>query len=279
MSNKLLPQVKLPYQYTKGTLQDRQRKSGQLVNKLYKNIKGRFKNGEIELSKIQDCIDEILPSHVRVIVKNSECNADFDGYSDIGYSANSGKINITTIELPTENKKIKLKDLPALLHEFQHITDQLFNPKYLARNQDMANKNLLTNKYNNIYDEYIYNYEAATNKNEKSYILKQIEYKLKEFLKGMSITDKINYLQDSRYSLIMENNAYFTQQKYAKKLNKQHQKIKALDLKKLNKDYMFTEKINLLKKIAGNIISKERAKFKAKLKHNQKLRNVKKEDC
>lgn len=279
MSNKLLPQVKLPYQYTKGTLQDRQRKSGQLVNKLYKNIKGRFKNGEIELSKIQDCIDEILSSHVRVIVKNSECNADFDGYSDIGYSANSGKINITTIELPTENKKIKLQDLPALLHEFQHITDQLFNPKYLARNQDMANKNLLTNKYNNIYDEYIYNYEAATNKNEKSYILKQIEYKLKEFLKGMSITDKINYLQDSRYSLIMENNAYFTQQKYAKKLNKQHQKIKALDLKKLNKDYMFTEKINLLKKIAGNIISKERAKFKAKLKHNQKLRNVKKEDC
>ena len=108
------------------------------------------------------------------------------------------------------------------MHEFQHITDQLFNPKYLARNQDMANKNLLTNKYNNIYDEYIYNYEAATNKNEKSYILKQIEYKLKEFLKGMSITDKINYLQDSRYSLIMENNAYFTQQKYAKKLNKQH---------------------------------------------------------
>lgn len=274
MTNRLLDSIKLPYKITRGSYLERQQKADRTINKIFNDIQGQFKNNELSLDKMQECIDKNIPRHVKIIIKNCE-DEDYEGFSDILYSTQSGKINATTIEFPTKNKKVKIEDLPTIMHELQHVIDQLYHPKYLARNQYMANKNLFSEKYNNLYDEWIYNKEDPENKKEIKYILSVIKQKILEFLKGKATSDKINYLQDCKYCLQMEDKAYFTQSKIAKKLKKKHLKVKQEDLLKLNKNYMFQEKINLINEIASSIIGKERAIHKSKLRKEEKLRSVK----
>ncbi len=274
MTNRLLDSVKLPYKITRGSYIERQQKADRIVNKIFDDIQGQFKNNELSLEKMQKSIDKNIPRHVKIIIKNCE-DQDYEGLSDILYSPQSGKINATTIEIPTKNKKVKIEDLPTIMHELQHVIDQLYHPKYLARNQELKNKSLMTEKYINLYDEWIYNKEDPENKKEIKYILTVIKQKILEFLKGKSTSDKINYLQDCKYCLQMEDKAYFTQAKIAKKLKKKHRKIDKNELLKLNKNYMFQEKIKLINEIAGSIIGKERAIHKSKLRKEEKLRSVK----
>ena len=85
----------------------------------------------------------------------------------------------------------------------------------------------------------------------------------------MSAEDKVNCLQDMRYSLESENFAYLTQYKVAKKLKKKHINISEDDLCKWHLDFMFIEKINLLKRIAFEVIQKERNKFARELLKKQ----------
>lgn len=277
MSNITLPPVKLPYKTVKGSLQIRQDKSSQLVNKFYREIKGRFKNGEISLKEIQKCIDELLPNNINVIVKNlvQDVEApDLLGYSALNYNSSS-KINAITLELLTTENKIRLRDLPSLMHEFTHITDQLYNPKILARCQYMTEKDLYVKDYDNLYESFIYNLEEPESNKEKLFILKRLEQVFKGFLKKLDPKDKINYLQDSRYSTMLEINGYHSQRKFAKQLAKQHVNIDEEDLLNENKNYMFSEKLELLNKLLKDIINKERAKQKANINRieRKKLNN------
>ena len=109
---------------------------------------------------------------------------------------------------------------------------------------------------------------------EKQKIIKLLEYKIKKFLRGMSISEKMDYIQDARYSLIMEEQAYRTQLKYAKKLHKKHLPIKDGELDDEISLHMLKEKIKLVTQIGFEVVEKERGKHAAKLK-KQKLRNVK----
>lgn len=277
MSNITLPPVKLPYKTVKGSLQIRQDKSSQLVNKFYREIKGRFKNGEISLKEIQKCIDELLPNNINVIVKNLVQDVedpDLLGYSALNYNSSS-KINAITLELLTTENKIRLRDLPSLMHEFTHITDQLYNPKILARCQYMTEKDLYVKDYDNLYESFIYNLEEPECNKEKLFILKRLEQVFKGFLKKLDPKDKINYLQDSRYSTMLEINGYHSQRKFAKQLAKQHVNIDEEDLLNENKNYMFSEKLELLNKLLKDIINKERAKQKANINRieRKKLNN------
>lgn len=277
MSNITLPPVKLPYKTVKGSLQIRQDKSSQLVNKFYREIKGRFKNGEISLKEIQKCIDELLPNNINVIVKNLVQDVedpDLLGYSALNYNSSS-KINAITLELLTTENKIRLRDLPSLMHEFTHITDQLYNPKILARCQYMTEKDLYVKDYDNLYESFIYNLEEPESNKEKLFILKRLEQVFKGFLKKLDPKDKINYLQDSRYCTMLEINGYHSQRKFAKQLAKQHVNIDEEDLLNENKNYMFSEKLELLNKLLKDIINKERAKQKANINRieRKKLNN------
>lgn len=272
MSNCLLPQVKLPYKYVRGTIQYRQGKAAQLTDYFYRNLRGQFKDGKISLAKIQDCVDSVMPSRIKVSVRNllSELDdTDVEAYSDTLYSSSSGKINVLTIELPTVDNKISIQDLPALMHEFQHVADQIFHPKILSRNQDLARKGLCTDEYRDLYETYIYNYEAPESKREHDYILKRMEQVIKSFMSKMSPEEKAGYLQDSRYCLMLEENAYHTQYKYAKKLKKQHVPLRDDSLIKENKDYMFAEKIELLNNMLASLIRKERLIHRSKLNHEK----------
>lgn len=140
----------------------------------------------------------------------------------------------------------------------------------------MANIGLYTKKYDRLYDEVIYNREFPEGRKDKKYILKRMSHKIKNFLRGFGIEDKVDYLQDIRYALISEKYAYSTQRKYAKIMNKKHFLINKKDLENENKIFMFDEKIKLLKNLTFEIIQKERLKHAQLLKKRETLQNINK---
>ncbi len=101
-----------------------------------------------------------------------------------------------------------------------------------------------------------------------------MSHKIKNFLRGFGIEDKVDYLQDIRYTLISEKYAYSTQRKYAKIMNKKHFLINKKDLGNENKIFMFDEKIKLLKDLAFEIIQKNRQKHALLLKKENRLKNI-----
>ena len=164
-----------------------------------------------------------------------------------------------------------ISDLITIVHEFQHIVDQLYIPKYLVRDQKMTLNSMMTPKYQKLYDQ-LYSYEYPETNADKREILKILEHKIKKFLRGINTSKKLDYIQDARYSLMMEEQAYRTQRKYAKKLHKKHLPIKDGELDDEISLQMLKEKIQLLKQIGFELIEKERGKHAAKLK-KQKYKN------
>lgn len=274
-TNKLSPTVKLPFKEVKGSVNYRQSKACNMVGKLYREILPQFnKKEEISFAQAKKALKNVLKGQIDIPIRKNEYSDIFDGGSDILYSEFTGQISKTTIDIGTIKNKIKRVELTTLLHEFQHVADQIFHPKYLTRNQKMANIGLYTKKYDRLYDDLIYNREFPEGKKDKKIILNHLRNKINKFLRGLDSEDKIDYLQDIRYSLISEKHAYKTQLKYAKKLNKKHLKINKEDLENENKNFMFDEKIKLMKDLAFEIIQKNRQKHALLLKKENKLRNI-----
>lgn len=273
--NKLSPTVKLPFKEVKGSVNYRQSKACNMVDKLYREILPQFnKKEEISFAQAKKALKNVLKGQIDIPIRKNGYSDILDGGSDILYSEFTGQISKTTIDIGTIKNKIKRVELTTLLHEFQHVADQIFHPKYLTRNQKMANIGLYTKKYDRLYDDLIYNREFPEGKKDKKIILNHLRNKITKFLRGLNYEDKIDYLQDIRYSLISEKHAYKTQLKYAKKLNKKHLKINKEDLENENKNFMFDEKIKLMKDLAFEIIQKNRQKHALLLKKENKLRNI-----
>ena len=243
MITKLAPSVRLPYKQIRGSLEQRQQTAIGLVDKLYRDLYPKFnKNNELSLTEIQKSIDDIFEKKVKIIVKENP-TPEFDGGSDVICSPINGCYTATTLELNTNKKgNVHISDLITIVHEFQHIVDQLYSYEYPETNAD------------------------------KREILKILEHKIKKFLRGINTSKKLDYIQDARYSLMMEEQAYRTQLKYAKKLHKKHLPIKDGELDDEISLQMLKEKIQLLKQIGFELIEKERGKHAAKLK-KQKYKN------
>jgi hypothetical protein len=267
MNNKLAPQVSLPLANTRGTIKEREIKAKREVDKLYKDLYPYYKKDSLDFDILQKSVNKIFNNKIKISVCSLDKDETFAASSDIIYSPLTEKITSTTIDIPITNKKILKKDFISILHEFQHVTDQIYQPKYLARNQRMHLNSLYNDKYNFLYDNFIYKYEGETTKAEKKNILKKLKYKVKNFLKGFTVEEKIDFIQDSRYTLMQEDNAYKTQAKYAKILNKKRHPILEEDLVKENKNFMFSEKIQLLTKLGADIIKEERGRLHAKYKN------------
>lgn len=167
------------------------------------------------------------------------------------------------------------------MHELTHVINTLLNPKTTARVNGMYLRRTYTENLSNIIDKKLYNYENIEEtipfisnkryKKTKKEILQTRENELLKFLKGYSVKDKIDYIQEMRNTLIEERTAYTEEEKYAWILTKKHK----IHLPKFNeignlKGYFFDEKIKILKKIGFEIIDKERKEHAKKLKTRRK---------
>lgn len=271
IKNNLLKCITLPYKTVKGSETLRHQKACKFTDKIINNLSGQLDNEGISLSKFARKLGKLLPKKLSFFVKK---NSFADAEASLSRVYNE-KDKIATYYLgitPNKNKKITRLEITTIAHEMQHLADALFNPKALSREQCVTQKGLDTKKILNFYSNKIYNLENFNGKKDKNKIIKTLRNKTKNILKGFSAKDKINILQYMRYSLSSEKNAYTTEYKWAKKLNKKNIPIYEDSLNNYNKEYMFNEKLMLLKNMAFELIKKERGKTAAKLK-NKKVTN------
>ena len=272
--NKLSHTLRYPFELAKGNVAQRQQKANKLVDDLYEAIVPYFKDdySSMPYKNLQEKVDTVLSSKdLKVVVMGlSEEDAKVCGaISKVLYDKDKSA-KAVSIELPGVFNSVRAVHLPYVLHEFQHVCDDFLHPKYLSRLQKMNKNGLLTPKYDKFYDEYYYCHEVIDSKQDKKDVLKIIENKTKKFLKGLSVSDKMDYLQDMRYSLTSEVAAYSAQQKFAKKLSDNKFLVRKFEMDDYPEQFYFEDKIKLLKKMMSEIIRKERQIHAAKIKNKSK---------
>lgn len=267
--NKLTQSVRIPYNIVKGSFKQRQHKSNMLVEKLFENINSSIKDDYsiFTYKQLQKHIDSILPDgNFKIIIQNmSEKNAqDSEGICETLFNKDKD-IRALSIGLGGIGNTIRSKHIPIFMHEFQHVTDDMFHPKYLSRLQSLNKKGLANEKYENFYENYYYCTEYIESKQDKKNILKLIKNKTRKFLRAKNISDKMDFIQDMRYSLKSEIESYKKQLNIAQRLKAKGILINDFDFKDMSKECLFEEKINLLKNLALEYIKKERLKNSAHL--------------
>lgn len=272
--NKLDSSVRIPFEIVKGSFKQRQLKANNLTNTLFNNINNSIKDDYsiVTYEQLQKHIKDVLPDkNFKVIVQNltdeyvGECN----GLCEVLYNA-KGNIRAISLGLCGIGNTIRSLYLPVFIHEFQHLADDIFHPKYLSRLQSLNKKGLNNTKYEDFYDKYYYCPEFIECKSDKKYALKVIKNKTKKFLRGLNISDKMDFIQDMRYSLITEIEAYKQERAIAKELQSKGIKIKPYITEDYAKEGLFEEKINLLKTLAMEYITKERSKNAGRLNKSKK---------
>ena len=260
---KVSPNVKFSYKYIKGSVEDRKNVVSLLNEKLFEELQLIHSDNTFSINEFKSLYKSFLPEKKKVEIKSLKKSKDFDGASDYVYD-NKDYITGMTLEIPTKSSKISKGSLVTIMHENTHVLDTLANPKHTALTQKLYREGKYGNKRDNWFLNVLYK-EEGSNVDKKS-VIDNVKEKTLNFLRGKSNADKILHLQDARYELEQEQHAYSEQLKYAKKLKEMRQDVSDDDLVDCEPLYMFTEKLQLLKKMTFNLISEERNKIAKKIK-------------
>ena len=271
--NKLSESLKIPYLLTRGTVAQRQAKADILTEKLYKNLSEELKDNYtiFNFEQLQKKLNEVLPDkNLKVIVQNlpAEHVEDCEGICEVLYNKNK-EVRALSIGMDGISSTVRSIHIPAFIHEVQHVADDIYHPKYLSRIQHLNKSGLNTKKYDDFYDTFYYCSEVIEGKRDKRDVLKIIKNHTKKFLRRLNIHQKMDYIQDMRYSLMSEVEAYKRQRAVAQDLKSRGFMIKDFDLGNYAQDGLFEEKIALLKNLAMEYITKERSKHASRLKRSK----------
>jgi hypothetical protein len=255
-----MPTAKIPYKLVRGDISQRQKQANSLTDKLFESLKKDIADDYtlFSFSDLNKKIYDILPDKNFKIKIHTLNDKRFGALTENIYNKKNKKIDAICIDIPAIKRSIRPLHLTYLIHEFQHVTDQIYNPKYAARAQKININKLYTQKYNNFYDKYFYHRENCKTKKDKRKILDNIKKETLKFLEKYTTSEKLDYLQDTRYSMESEINAYKQEIKTAEKLKKLKLKIHKGTLSDFPKKAILKEKIELIKEIAFEIIKKER---------------------
>lgn len=272
IKNKLLRTVTLPYKQIKGSEIQRHQNSCAMANRIVRNLSGQLQGEGISLSKFSREFRKLIPQNLSLSIQKHK-SSDSNAALNRAFAGNNYIVR-HIFELSTNKSgKVDILQLPTIAHEVQHLTDSLYNPKIVAREQILAKTNMYEDKFMNFYEEEVYVPEGFRGKKDKRTILKIIEHKTDKILRRLKIEDKINFLQYMRYNLILEKNAYKAGNKCAKSLNKKNIPVYEDELCDYNKEYLFDEKISLIKNYTYKLIKKEREIHAKKIKKSSQLHN------
>lgn len=279
ISYNVMNSAKFSYSIAKGSVETRLAKAQELNNQIYSKIKDNListQKNYIMLSDLKEIILSVFPEKKKFALdkiskkdeKNMAASADylFDQYENI-----TGHI----VEIPARKNRFAMIEIPTLMHELTHVFDKMFNPKIMKRSANLSyrfdsqTKNSFSfDKYNRLYDKfYGSDYEQFSNEAEKVNILNLRKQELLKLLRGRSAEEKIDVIQNIRYHLGLELNAYTVENGYIDRMTP-----KGADLSELKTDvdkYLFKEKIQMLKELAFDIIRKEREKLARKCNNIQ----------
>ena len=260
--NSISPKVKLPTSVVRGSFKRRTQIARQYSDKLFEDLYPRFLHGKVSFDRLQKSVDSVIGKKGTISVIKYPYDKVYAGAQDVNISEYTGKISGYTLEVNTDKKALDMSDFPTIIHEFQHCVDMLCNPKYASRYQKLSSAQMYGDKYNTVAENLFFELEPEGSGHKyKARLLNKIEYKFKSFLKDLPFIKKVDYIQDMRYELQSELNAYQVEHKYVKRLKRKRHEILKSDLADGSKTLLLKEKIKLLNRIGNEYIKKERLKL------------------
>lgn len=248
--------VKFSYNVLRGSSEQRISSVFELADKLYDKMLPQIKGETLKVSDFKDMIQSVMPERKPVRILGMNPKSEYLGVSDYVYGKNDEIIG-QTIEIPMKRGKIKSEDIPTCFHEFVHVLDTLFNPKFVARSTKMFKNDQYDRFYDNFYDV-LYHHEKCNNATEKKQVLDNVRQSLNKALSGRSRENKINFVQDMRNEMLSENNAHIAETRYARKFDSDGVKMKKEDLDDYNEGYLFKEKFDLLTQVGKELVADAR---------------------
>ncbi len=216
---KISPDVKLPLNLSKGSYSERLKNAQKLTDKFFDKISGAFTEKDISPDVFEKTIKDVLPSKVNYKLGSSN-GKDLEGAVVLCTSEKKpSEISLYKIYFPTNpyDGKISIYKTDSFMHEMFHFFCEIFNPKHTAKAAELAESRF--RYYDDFfYNEYLYNKHCNDLNNLKDVLLPDI-------LKNMPISEKILFLQNSRYRLLEEVKAWENGHKYGVKNQELHKDL------------------------------------------------------
>lgn len=269
--NRISPKAALPFNFVKGSFEQRNHKAQQYWNTFVNEYK-RIKKPNIEDYRM--CINDTLaPNRVRYKVMK-ETNEDNWGSVGMGIRVEQNALNryiinhrIHKIRLPIDDDGVIQRELTAV-HEARHFFDHLFNPKIsLIRVRQLTNKKEYNNDVNDLRDVILGTFFDEINK-------KGVKKKFEKILAKLPNDVAIEALQSIRYSLLTEKNAYLAEVKYLLDKNPITNVFRAIEANIAYKICHFSYREKLVKQKIKELISAEREAHQHNLEKNNKNKRI-----
>lgn len=267
------PAVKLSYDVVKGSPKDRHELVTRYTDKVFDDFMGKMDDYSVSFATLRKSIDKTLPEKKKYEIHSFIPNDEAVACADYNYDGDD--IIGQKLFVPAKNKRLPLDQVIPFMHELTHIFDRLTNPKITARVVSGMAHNIYENKeFNKLLSEKLYNYEdvsAFTSQSKRNAIIGARKRQVKKFLKDKPVEKQIEYIQDLKNSLTTEKNAFDAEHRYALKLQERDLPAPNDSLNNSREEFMFDDKIKMLKKLGIEIIQKERKAHAEKLAKPQKI--------
>ncbi len=267
------PAVKLSYDVVKGSPKDRHELVTRYTDKVFDDFMGKMDDYSVSFATLRKSIDKTLPEKKKYEIHSFIPNDEAVACADYKYDGDD--IIGQKLFVPAKNKRLPLDQVIPFMHELTHIFDRLTNPKITARVVSGMAHNIYENKeFNKLLSEKLYNYEdvsAFTSQSKRNAIIGARKRQVKKFLKDKPVEKQIEYIQDLKNSLTTEKNAFDAEHRYALKLQERDLPAPNDSLNNSREEFMFDDKIKMLKKLGIEIIQKERKAHAEKLAKPQKI--------
>ena len=249
---KIAKTASLPLDVIRGTSKERHTKMLAIADEIFEKIVE--KPNDLSLNRLQQITQDTLTKtagdgrKINIQIKDYVTQGACEGKEYL--IEKRGTIEGFEILIPTENGALKPSHLSVFMHELIHALHQITNHKVMAL-EGAANiskqQHIRALKF---YENTLYTGESFNWFNPISAKIKQTIA-----LRGIDPREKIKILQDCRYSLISEFNAYWEGERFSCKAAKHS----------INTNYttdydciMFDEKIEYLEKEIAKLIKKVR---------------------
>lgn len=220
--------VRLPFEYVKGSENERFALAEKLTDDLFQKIKDLYVIDETNLytkkitavskkiigKKIQEILPKSLNIRIKGLVDEFRNRPDTIGTTYFISHENDGAHHVKEVGIMmevTEDKKINYDDVGTLMHEFRHVIDGILNPKMDVRALKVSKNG---NPFKKILQKYIFDMHF-------NFLDRMIfDIKLNMKMRKLSEEMKIDALQEMRYVVKSEINAYSNDLKYQEEINR-----------------------------------------------------------
>ncbi len=247
---KVLKTAKFSHKICKGSYEEKIALAKNLNQKFFNQISQKFKTNEISLDVFTKTLKENTPEKIQIEV--NEYGSKKGGCTSFKLNKDKSGIEglLMFLETDSYNKGIRLLNTDITLHETFHYFSHLANPKHTARVGKMYEKGLL-NKTEEFYNIHLYTRKEL---NEEEF-----RENLNNFLKDFTLQDQIEFLQNSRYRMIEEYNAFDEGYKYLEKIQDEHPNLICEKIYGREKEeYNFPKKIKIITDKLKEVIDKNR---------------------